>query len=42
MNRREFITLTIAGAITPGLFHLACEKEKDKPKWVVAKDANEF
>ena len=37
MNRREFITLTIAGAITPGLFHLACEKEKDEPKWVVPK-----
>jgi len=39
MNRREFIRLTIAGAMTPGLFHLACEKEKDKPKWLVPKDA---
>jgi len=42
MNRREFITFTIAGAMSLTLFNWACEKEKDKPKWVVAKDANEF
>lgn len=39
MNRREFITLTIAGAMTPGLFHCSSEKEKDKSKRVEPKGA---